>query len=180
MPLSRLRLALPTGTSCEALLLSAPASSSIFSSATCSVAAAAASNSPRRARVLAFQYSPRPVYRVLTTSARSFAANLSDRQRLSGDKSNSSLITSQASASPSRPRTSTATPHVQTAITQMRSHAGHSHGHGHGHGHSHDTTYLTSSNKSDPGVRITRIGLFVNLGMAVTKGAGGVVFHSQA
>lgn len=60
--------------------------------------------------------------------------------------------------------------------TQLRTHAGHSHGHG----HHHDTTYLTSSNKSDPGVRITRIGLYVNLGMAISKGVGGYVFNSQA
>ena len=55
---------------------------------------------------------------------------------------------------------------------------GHSHG-GHHH-HHHDNTYLTSTNKSDPGVRITRIGLYVNLGMAVGKGVGGYVFNSQA
>ncbi|KAF2721815.1 mitochondrial metal transporter 2 [Polychaeton citri CBS 116435] len=57
---------------------------------------------------------------------------------------------------------------------------GHSHAHGHGGHHHHDTTYLTSKNKSDPGVRITRIGLYVNLGMAVAKGAGGYVFNSKA
>jgi divalent metal cation (Fe/Co/Zn/Cd) transporter len=28
-------------------------------------------------------------------------------------------------------------------------------------------------------VRITRIGLYVNLGMAISKGVGGYVFHSQ-
>lgn len=55
-----------------------------------------------------------------------------------------------------------------------RSHAGHSHS------HAHDNTYLTSTNKKDAGVRITRIGLFVNLGMAIGKGIGGYVFHSQA
>ena len=55
----------------------------------------------------------------------------------------------------------------------------HSHGHG-GHHHHHDTTFLTSANKSDPGVRITRVGLYVNLGMAVAKGAGGYIFNSQA
>lgn len=60
--------------------------------------------------------------------------------------------------------------------TQSRSHAGHSHGHG----HSHDTAYLTSKNKKDPGVKITRIGLFVNIGMAIGKGVGGYVFNSQA
>ncbi|KAK7900910.1 mitochondrial metal transporter [Exophiala xenobiotica] len=61
-------------------------------------------------------------------------------------------------------------------MTLSRSHAGHSHGHG----HSHDTAYLTSKNKNDAGVRITRIGLFVNLAMAISKGIGGYVFHSQA
>ena len=55
-----------------------------------------------------------------------------------------------------------------------------SHGHSHGHHHHHDNTYLVSANKSDPGVRITRIGLYVNLGMALAKGAGGYVFNSQA
>lgn len=67
---------------------------------------------------------------------------------------------------------------------QKREHAGHAHGHGHGHGHGHshghDNTYLTSSNRNDAGVKITRIGLFVNLGMAIGKGFGGYVFHSQA
>ena len=53
------------------------------------------------------------------------------------------------------------------------------HGH-HGHHHHHDNTYLTSKNKNDPGVRITRIGLYSNLGMAVVKGAGGYAFGSQA
>ncbi|KAF2157738.1 hypothetical protein K461DRAFT_264599 [Myriangium duriaei CBS 260.36] len=70
---------------------------------------------------------------------------------------------------------------------QVRTHTDHSHSHGHGHSHGlghhhhhHDTTYLTSTNKNDPGVRITRIGLYVNLGMAVGKGIGGYVFNSQA
>lgn len=62
---------------------------------------------------------------------------------------------------------------------QSRSHSHHGHSHGHHH-HHHDNTYLTSKNKSDPGVRITRIGLYVNLGMAIAKGAGGYVFNSQA
>ncbi|KAH7109058.1 cation efflux family-domain-containing protein [Dendryphion nanum] len=66
---------------------------------------------------------------------------------------------------------------MTTAHQQTR---GHSHGHGHGHHHhSHDNTYLLSSNKKDAGVRITRIGLYVNLGMAVSKGVGGYVFNSQ-
>ncbi|PGH18957.1 hypothetical protein AJ80_04284 [Polytolypa hystricis UAMH7299] len=65
--------------------------------------------------------------------------------------------------------------------TQIRSHGSHGHGHGHGHHHHHhDNTYLISKNKNDPGVRITRIGLLANLCMAVGKGFGGYIFHSQA
>ena len=58
-----------------------------------------------------------------------------------------------------------------TSQTQTRSHAGHH--------HHHDNSFLLSTNKSDAGVRITRIGLYVNLGMAVSKGFGGYVFNSQ-
>ncbi|CZS93524.1 hypothetical protein WAI453_001053 [Rhynchosporium graminicola] len=57
--------------------------------------------------------------------------------------------------------------------TQTRSHAGHSH-------HHHENTFLTSKNKNDAGVRITRIGLYSNLGMAVAKGVGGYAFNSQS
>lgn len=60
------------------------------------------------------------------------------------------------------------------ALTQTRPHSGHSHS------HHHDKAYLTSTNKTDAGVRITRVGLFVNLGMAIGKGIGGYIFHSQA
>ncbi|KAF2192668.1 hypothetical protein K469DRAFT_694738 [Zopfia rhizophila CBS 207.26] len=62
------------------------------------------------------------------------------------------------------------------STTQTRDHIGHAHHHH----HSHDTSYLISSNKKDAGVRITRIGLYVNLGMAIGKGFGGYVFNSQA
>ena len=67
---------------------------------------------------------------------------------------------------------------LQTNLDQTREHMGLSHGHDHH--HHHDTRYLTSKNKRDPGVRITRIGLYINLGMAIAKGAGGYVFNSQA
>lgn len=62
---------------------------------------------------------------------------------------------------------------------QSREHTRHSHHHHHHH-HHHDTSYLTSANKNDAGVRITRVGLFVNLAMAIGKGIGGWLFHSQA
>lgn len=61
--------------------------------------------------------------------------------------------------------------------TQTRGHAGHGHDHHHPH---HDNVYLISKNKKDPGVRITRIGLAVNVAMAIGKFVGGYVFHSQA
>ncbi|KAM5345435.1 hypothetical protein ACJ41O_011297 [Fusarium nematophilum] len=89
---------------------------------------------------------------------------------------------------------------VAASTPQMRAHTGqgqedgqgqsHSHSHDHGHGHSHgimghhhhhhDNAYLTSANKDDPGVRITRIGLISNLGMAIAKFAGGYYFNSKA
>ena len=62
----------------------------------------------------------------------------------------------------------------------------HAHDHGHSHGlfgghhHHHDNSYLTSHNKNDAGVRITRVGLYCNLGMAIAKGAGGYYFNSQS
>lgn len=59
-------------------------------------------------------------------------------------------------------------------MSHDRGHAGHSHS------HKHDNAYLISTDRKDAGVRITRIGLFVNLAMAIGKGIGGVVFHSQA
>lgn len=61
-----------------------------------------------------------------------------------------------------------------TSLKHARDHGGHSHH------HHHDNTYLVSSNKNDAGVKITRIGLFVNLAMAIGKGVGGYAFHSQA
>jgi hypothetical protein len=71
---------------------------------------------------------------------------------------------------------SSRTPSTTTMAGQLRFHSGHSHSHS----HHHDNTYLTSTNKNDAGVRITRIGLYVNLGMAISKGFGGYVFNSQA
>ncbi|MCJ1272434.1 hypothetical protein MMC21_000220 [Puttea exsequens] len=64
-----------------------------------------------------------------------------------------------------------------TSLTQTRQHGGHSHSHAH---HQHDNTYLVSTNKKDAGVRITRIGLYVNFLMAVGKGLGGYFLNSQS
>jgi len=62
-----------------------------------------------------------------------------------------------------------------TSPSQTRQHGAHSHSH-----HHHDNTYLTSTNKKDAGVRITRIGLYVNFLMAIGKGLGGYFLNSQA
>jgi divalent metal cation (Fe/Co/Zn/Cd) transporter len=56
----------------------------------------------------------------------------------------------------------------------------HSHGLGFGHHHHHDNAYLLSKNRSDPGVRITNIGLLSNLAMAIAKFIGGWAFGSRA
>ena len=48
------------------------------------------------------------------------------------------------------------------------------------HHHHHDNTYLISPNRKDAGVRITRIGLYVNFVILVGKGLGGYFFNSQA
>ena len=64
---------------------------------------------------------------------------------------------------------------MMTSTTLARPHSAHSHQH-----HHHDNTYLVSTNKRDAGVRITRIGLYVNFCMAIGKGLGGYFFNSQS
>ena len=64
---------------------------------------------------------------------------------------------------------------TMTSTTLARPHSGHSHQH-----HNHDNTYLVSANKKDAGVRITRIGLYVNFCMAIGKGLGGYFLNSQS
>lgn len=62
-------------------------------------------------------------------------------------------------------------------------HDSHTHSHSlfHSHSHSHGPNeLLTLRSLSNPAVRITWIGLAVNVVMAASKGVGGVVFHSQA
>ncbi|KAL9053381.1 MAG: hypothetical protein Q9162_004822 [Coniocarpon cinnabarinum] len=54
------------------------------------------------------------------------------------------------------------------------------HHHHHGVHHHHDVSYLVWGNKHDKGVRITRLGLYINLAMAIAKGFGGLYFNSRA
>ncbi|CAI4048800.1 hypothetical protein N7582_004479 [Saccharomyces uvarum] len=61
----------------------------------------------------------------------------------------------------------------------------HSHSHSHGHTHSHAThnpllVLSTEQIRKNAGVRITWVGLGVNVGIAIGKFFGGIVFHSQA
>ena len=65
--------------------------------------------------------------------------------------------------------------HPRLSPMMARPHSGLSHQH-----HHHDNTYLISTNKKDAGVRITRIGLYVNFCMAIGKGLGGYLLNSQA
>ena len=60
-------------------------------------------------------------------------------------------------------------------LPQHRTHSSHNHS-----SHDESIALLVSKDKSDPGVRITRIGLAVNLGLVVIKGAGGLVTHSAS
>ncbi|KAF4301897.1 Mitochondrial metal transporter 1 [Botryosphaeria dothidea] len=61
---------------------------------------------------------------------------------------------------------------------QTRSHAGHSHGHGHHHHHT-DPTLLLSKDKNDAAVRITRLGLYLNVVLAIGKGIAGYYWNSK-
>lgn len=62
--------------------------------------------------------------------------------------------------------------------TQTRGHAGH--GHGHGHHHHTDPSLLLSNNKNDAAVRITRLGLFLNIVLAIGKGVAGYYWNSKS
>lgn len=73
--------------------------------------------------------------------------------------------------------------HSQTHEEHSHSHDEHSHSHEHSlfHTHTHQHNELLSKGfLTNPAVRITWIGLLVNVVMAGAKGLGGVYFHSQA
>lgn len=63
----------------------------------------------------------------------------------------------------------------------------HSHDHSHslfGHSHTHNSADSVFTQEEgglkNPAIRVTWIGLLINLGMAITKGIGGIVFNSQS
>ncbi|EOD42998.1 Mitochondrial metal transporter 1 [Neofusicoccum parvum] len=66
------------------------------------------------------------------------------------------------------------------SATQTRAHAGHGHGHGHGHHHhGTDPSLLLSKDKGDAAVRITRLGLLLNVVLAIGKGFAGYYWNSK-
>lgn len=73
--------------------------------------------------------------------------------------------------------------HAKTMATKSSLNSGIEHSHGHSHSHSQPNPLLVLSLKEirkNPGVRITWIGLAMNVGIALGKFIGGIVFHSQA
>lgn len=98
----------------------------------------------------------------------------------------------------SQPNMSQATHSHEASLEHSHSHEGHdqnlhdshSHSHEHEHDHSHSlfshshshqhNELLTGGFWTNPAVRITWVGLAVNVAMAGTKAVGGVYFHSQA
>ncbi|KAK7207364.1 cation efflux family-domain-containing protein [Myxozyma melibiosi] len=90
------------------------------------------------------------------------------------DDSHSHAHSHSASSSHSPPSSSTPKP-ADSPVDHN-----HSHSLFHSHTHSHDPSLLISTDPTDPAVKITRVGLFVNIGMAVVKGTGGYLFNSKS
>lgn len=94
----------------------------------------------------------------------------------------------QSKMPPKTPEQSHSHSHSDGDHTHEHSHD-HSHDHSHSHslfGHSHthnsaDSIFaLEEGGLNNPAIRITFIGLLINLAMVVVKGAGGIIFHSQS
>lgn len=86
-------------------------------------------------------------------------------------------------ASNLRQRTAKGTTAPAVAVpSSTRSHSGHSHSHGgHSHGEEEATALLSAlQGSTDPGSRITLIGLAANVGLTGVKGAAGWVLGSAA
>lgn len=66
--------------------------------------------------------------------------------------------------------------HLMTTSSRIRYQVGHIHSHQY---RGHTNTLLLPKDKKDDGLRITEIGLYVNLSMVITKGLGGYVFNSR-
>ncbi|GMM54540.1 hypothetical protein DAKH74_011560 [Maudiozyma humilis] len=80
-------------------------------------------------------------------------------------------------------------PFVKSLLNGLYSHThshqpeGHSHAHSHSHSHTHANPLLVLDRdtiRRDAGVRVTWMGLGVNVAIAAGKFAGGIAFHSQA
>ncbi|KAK9476585.1 cation efflux family-domain-containing protein [Lipomyces japonicus] len=100
---------------------------------------------------------------------------LSSSRRFSSKPNDHHDSASSSSSSPS-----TESSHDHHTHTHSQPQSSHFHLPFHSHTHTHDTTLLLSKDVTDPAVRITKIGLWVNLGMALAKGIGGYVFNSKS
>lgn len=118
-----------------------------------------------------------------------FFTTLSCRQNEHKTPSHSNKTNSQnTNGNSSSADSPTTNSHCHEHASNEHSHS-HSHEHSHSHslfGHTHthspaDSVFVQEKGGlRNPAIRITWIGLLVNLSMAVGKGIGGVVFHSQA
>lgn len=122
--------------------------------------------------------------------------NTLERTRLSRSYSTSSSTPRSTETKPSLDNANTANHNMNVkdeasehqhehapSLDHSHSHESHSHSHEHSlfHSHTHQHNDLLSKGfLTNPAVRITWIGLIVNVFMAGAKGLGGVVFHSQA
>lgn len=141
---------------------------------------------------------------------RSFTCTSFQRTDIKAKDSSEASDSTQSTVQPNSLTTTSQNPQNSTTHTHNHNHppqtppeatmAGHSHTHDHEHNHDNDHshshaslfghTHTHSSADSvfsqehgglrNPAIRITWIGLLVNLAMAVSKGIGGVVFHSQS
>lgn len=132
----------------------------------------------RSLRTRPLKVSSEPVVLPRPNHCRSFSTTSpsSSNSRSSITNYHQAQVPNTALVQPSASRPLIYKPLRNMASSQKRDHGGHSHGHH----HHHDNTYLTSKNKADAGVRITRLGLYTNVGMAIGKGIGGWYFNSQA
>lgn len=71
--------------------------------------------------------------------------------------------------------------HRTATPTQTRTHSSHTHSHSHSHGDEETQALLSAlSGSSDPGSRITLVGLGANVGLTITKGVAGWLMASAA
>lgn len=124
-------------------------------------------------------------YRYAHTSSPSSRFNMASNQQQVRHRHDSPPQASEHSHEHSHEQPEHTHEHSHESQESHESHEDHFHSHGgmsmltHSHSHGQPNELLSSS-FSNPAVRITWIGLIVNIGLAISKGVGGVYFHSQS